>query len=186
MKRLTGAFGSWTLVCDEVTRLKQRVCSMRTLALDPAGAPIAIATVSTGDDGRPAAMVQIAAAWATGTWVEITPIAQTSVAPALKPAAGTGSKGREAGKKAEPTKANPPVMKLRPVTCDAKNCTLVWTLAQAQITALNSGDGLRVHYLQAAAGPAPATGKSAPVSVTGTINASGFAQAVNAAVTVVP
>ncbi|MBE7159496.1 MAG: hypothetical protein INR62_13870, partial [Rhodospirillales bacterium] len=39
--------GRWSLDCDEIPRLAQRFCSLRSLALDATGRPVARITVST-------------------------------------------------------------------------------------------------------------------------------------------
>ena len=180
VRRLTGTFAAWTLVCDEVIRLKKRFCSLKTLAHDPAGTAIAVLTFSTGEDGRPAALMRIPASWTPGTLIEIVPQLK-----AAGPEIATKTAGKPAAKKAETPKAKPPIMYLRPVRCDERQCTLVWSLPAAHIEALNYGAGLLVRFQLAPeptdAAVAKLTGGDGPAKVTGTIEAQGFAQAIEAA-----
>ena len=187
VRRLTGTFGPWTLVCDEVTRLKQRVCSLRTTAHAASGAAVANLTFSTGEDGRAAALMRIAADWVPGTWVEIVPQLQPAAGPPAPPSASTDartSSAKSATKAPEALKSKPPFMKLRPVGCDGRHCTLIWSLPPAQIEALNTGVGLVVRYQRSAEGVAVArsAGHGGPVHVAGAIAAQGFSQAISAAI----
>ena len=79
-------------------------------------------------------------------------------------------------------------MYLRPVRCDERQCTLVWSLPAAHIEALNYGAGLLVRFQRAPeptdAAVAKLTGSDGPAKVTGTIEAQGFAQAIEAAMNV--
>ena len=197
VRRLTGTFAAWTLVCDEVTRLKRRFCSLRTLVRDAAGATVAALTISTGDDGRPAALMRIPAGSVSNTIVEIV------VTP--KPAGPVDAKASKAAAASNPTPTTSPLsaapppsppakaavgIKLRPATCDSQTCTVVWSLPSAHIKALNSGGGLQVRYPRAieprdfAALSASDLSLKAPTRplVLGSVDASGFAAAVDASI----
>jgi invasion protein IalB len=138
VRRFTSVHGNWRVVCDEVTRLRQRFCSLRSAVAGADGAVTAELTVSTGQDGRPAGLLKIAATLVHGGSVEITtPGASANPEPS--------SKG-----KAKPAPTPPAKTALKPVGCDERICTFIWTLRADQITALNDGRGLN---LLAVAGP---------------------------------
>ena len=132
VKRLTTHHATWTVVCDEIARLKQRFCSLRTPIRHANGELAALLTISTGQDGRPAALLKMAAALVAAGQVAITPTASPPAAPAQKP-------------KPQPT------LRIKPVTCDKAECTIIWSLTADQIGALNTGAGLRLVATPAAA-----------------------------------
>ena len=122
--RATAAFGGWTVVCDEIRRLHQRFCSLKTALRDAEDHSIAEITVSTGDNGRPAALIRIALGSYIGKglrlWVE--PVAA-------------------------PKDKNPPRLpehQLDLITCDTKGCTAIWSLLPAEIAALNQGASIHL------------------------------------------
>jgi invasion protein IalB len=170
VKRFSSHHGDWTVVCDEVTRLKQRFCSLRTMIVHD-GQSLAHVTVSTGQDGRPSAMVQMLAKLVGSGALEISvPAAAALVPTPPKPATKP---------KSAPSVA---LTRLRPVTCTAEACTLIWTLKPEQISALNDGRGLA---LLATAGTAPGLTlpePSKPVGTRLTVSARGFADAVSRSV----
>ena len=173
VKRFSSVHGSWVVVCDEVTRLKQRFCSLRTALSDSAGARAGNLTVSTGQDGRPAALLAMNAALIRGGWLEISTPTLASAA-ATVPA--TPKTAAQAKSKAPAAAAVLPTH-LRPVSCDASQCTLIWTLKPEQIAAFNDGRGL-----QLAARPGPnlesATSFKPPTPLSILVSGDGFSDAV--------
>lgn len=159
--RFSGAFGAWTYVCDEVTKLKQRFCSLRSVIKSAMGIPVANLTVSTGQDGRPAGLLVMAAQQVTRFGVEV-----LATAPLVSSAA-TDAKSKPR-----------PAMRVYPASCAADICQLVWSLPPVQIDALNTGGGLILRYVppsQGASEPAPA-GRVVDIPIA----ADGFAAAVQA------
>ena len=181
VRRSTQTFGAWQLVCDEVTRLRHRFCSLRTVIHAAAGGPIAALTVSTGEDGRPAALLRVPDDRAAGATVnillqppqaDIADVAKSSMAAAAKPARNKLDGQRE------------PITQLRPAACENGACTFIWSLTASQIKALNAGLGLWISY--AAAPPLTElsspqlTFERTPRTVSIAIDTSGFAAAVDA------
>ena len=180
VRRLSGTFAAWTLVCDEVTRLKQRFCSLNTIARDATGATVAALTVSTGEDGRPAALLRIPASSGPNGRVEIAVMA--------KPSAPAGSTA--AAKTPPPSKPSEQVTHLRPPACDPAICTVVWTLPPAHIKALNLGGAIQVRYPKPVSEQDLAALQTGRFSlappprpmISGTIDTGGFAAAVDASI----
>ncbi len=135
VRRFSIEHENWRIVCDEIARLKQRFCSLRSLVLGADGGIAAELTVSTGQDGRPAALLKMAEAAVAGG-LEI--VALRTATPAAKPTTTPAAKGA--------AKAAPPgdTTRLKPVVCAERVCTLVWTLKPDQIGALNDGRGLKL------------------------------------------
>ena len=130
VRRFSSQHGVWGVVCDEVTRLKQRFCSLRTILAGAEGTVVADVTISTGQDGRPAGLLRIAAPLVRGGNLEIT----------TQPAS---SKPELAAKgKSMPVPSSPAKTTLKPVNCDERACTVIWTLRAEQIAALNDGRSL--------------------------------------------
>jgi hypothetical protein len=140
VKRFSETHGAWTVVCDEIARLKQRFCSLRSpIPLDD-GRTAAVLTISTGQDGRPAAMLRMTADLVASGYVDVAPAADTATN-----IAGPSSVGQKAGAAAAKQKAKlPPSIRVKPVSCDKGVCTLIWTLTGDQIGALNTTRGLRL------------------------------------------
>jgi invasion protein IalB len=176
VKRFVSEHDRWQIVCDEITRLQKRFCSLRSAVLNVRGERAGEVTISTGQDGRPAALLRLRAALVGAGFVEI---ASVQAEPAIAPNAATAP-GKTSGKRK--ATASPPVVpatRLRPVVCDASVCTLIWTLRLDQIDALNDGNGLS---LQMTTGGDP--GNLAPVQAKPrddtqiNISATGFKDAV--------
>lgn len=138
VKRLTTHHATWTVVCDEIARLKQRFCSLRTPIQHANGALAAVLTISNDQDDRPAALLKFAAALVAAGQVAITPTAIPPAASAQKP---------------KPL----PTQRIKPVTCDKAVCTIIWSLTADQIGALNTGAGLHLVATPAAAASSLAT-----------------------------
>jgi invasion protein IalB len=133
VKRFSSVHGKWIVVCDEVMRLKQRFCSLRTTILDHEGKRVAAMTVSTGQDGRPAALVEMVAQHVRGGTLEIAIPAAIQAVPSATQGANSATQPKQ--KIAPPVAAS--TMRLRPIGCDADRCSLIWTLQPEQIRALN-------------------------------------------------
>ena len=139
--RLAGTRGAWSYDCDEVARLKQRFCSLRTSVKAADGAILAGLTVSTGQDGRPAALLVMAARDITRYGIEIGVPAPASTSQPR----GQGAPGVKEAVVAKPK--TPAAIRVYPAACTADVCQLVWTLSTEQIAALNSGGGLQLRYV---------------------------------------
>ncbi len=124
VRRVTQGFGAWSTVCDEIQRLKQRFCSLKALSFDSTQRPLAEIVMSTGDNGKPAALVRVATGAHIGSGIKIR----------LEPGA------RQPSKKAE----TPPERRLSFIGCDATSCRAVWSLSGGEISALNAGFSLRL------------------------------------------
>ena len=165
ISRFSGQHDAWRYVCDEVKQLKQRFCSLRTDVRDAAGNQLAEMTVSTGEDGRPAALLRMAARQLTEKGIDI-----IATPPAEKTASGKQSKKAKAAEAAE--------YRVYPAGCDGGVCQLIWTLQPDQITALNLNTGLTLRYAVQPSGLAAATSTpAAPQIMEAQIVSTGFAAA---------
>jgi invasion protein IalB len=137
VKRFSSKHGQWVVVCDEITRLKQRFCSLRSAIVGADGGRVGELTVSTGQDGRPAALLKMFTSDIRGGELTIT------IAKALpsRPATVSTTPQVKTKKVKSETAAT---TRLRPAACDAGTCTLIWTLKPEQIRALNDGIGLEL------------------------------------------
>jgi invasion protein IalB len=158
VRRLGGQFGRWTVVCDEITRMKQRYCSLRVLVADAAGHEVAVLDVSTGDDGRPAALLHLPLGVVLPDGVEV------------------AGQGDAEGKKPAPSR------RLSIAACDMRECQAVWSFATAEFQALTKGRGLTLRYrvLATMAVPVLRQQGASRVAVSGVIPADGFATAIQA------
>ena len=174
IKRFSGERGQWNYVCDEVIKLKQRFCSLRTSARTPDGETVAGLTVSTGQDGRPAALLKMAAHTVSKNGIEVAALPAAPLAAAPVP-------GKTAARTKEKTQA---VQRVYPASCADGVCQLIWTLAAEQIAALNSGLGLKVRSAlpSTASSLAAALKQGEAKALEFTIAADGFAAAVDASV----
>lgn len=166
VKRSTGEFGAWTAVCDEIVRLKQRFCSLKASFYDASHQPIAEVLVSTGDNGRPAAMFRVALGAHIGSGVRVW----------LEPITAGG----RAAAKPQP---QPNSRQLDYVVCDRTLCAAVWSLGPADIKALNAGATLRARITRLRAFSPMSAPIAAPQylqAVEGVVAGEGFSQAVNA------
>jgi hypothetical protein len=179
VRRFSGEVAAWGYVCDEVAQLKQRFCSLRSTVKDSAGTRVARITVSTGENGRPAALLEMAQSALTEAGIAVTP--RTVATPQTQAKAN----GKGAGK-AKPATPHPDVpYKVFPAACEKGTCQLIWTLPPDHIAALNNGAGLKLRYTSPGASPstlAAALNSGAPVTREAAIDAAGFAAAVEASV----
>lgn len=174
VRRFSSIHGDWRVVCDEVTRLKQRFCSLRSLIMGNDGGLAAELTISTGQDGRPAALLKMRETLARGGLAIGVPATASATATQVP------------GKTAPPVKPKTAAtaltrgeMRLKPVRCEHGICTLIWTLKHEQIAALDDGRGLQ---LSAVAGQhPPGVAKQQPATPEKTVlivRAVGFKEAV--------
>ena len=119
--RLQRDFGGWRMVCDEVKKLRQRFCSLRSFAYDSHGKPVADIVVSTADNGRPAALLTL-------------PYGVSLTRPVAIFTAPKGGKGKAAR------------IDMRPVMCADDGCKIVWALTGADIAALRGGADFHVVF----------------------------------------
>ncbi len=124
VERSQRAFGAWTLVCDEVKSLQKRFCSLATEPMDSDGRPGASLVVSTGDNGKPAAILRTPVGVDIAAGVEIAIDAAPGKAKGAAPASKT----------------------IDYLRCGAGDCVAIWTLSQIEIGALNAGGAIRIRY----------------------------------------
>lgn len=116
VRRTADSYAAWTLVCDVIPRLGHRFCSLSAAPSRLGSASVAL-TVSTGDDGRPAALLRLPLGLSLPFGVRIKPL---------------GPGGGE------------PERQVSVALCSATSCEAVWSLSQGDIAALRSGSGLRI------------------------------------------
>jgi invasion protein IalB len=133
IKRSVEDYGGWTLSCDEVVRLRHRYCSLSAPLRVLGGAPVGTVVVSTGDDGRPAALLRLPNGLALASGVVV-----TFVSP-------DGGAGRH-------NPVNGPLTHAF-VSCDAAGCSVLWTLAAREVVALNQGAALQIRFQRVTALP---------------------------------
>ena len=122
--RTQSDYGRWQIVCDEVKKLKQKFCSLRTFGFD-GERPVVSMVVSTGDNGRPAALITLPFGITLGHKVQMS---------------SAGIKGR----------ALPVTLDFNPVLCARDGCKIVWSLTANDITSLRNGVDLQLRFLLAA------------------------------------
>ena len=161
---MSATSGSWSVICDDVVRLRQRFCSLVTLGRDATGAARVGLTVSTADDGKPAALLRLpfGVVLRDGIEVIVSPGATSSPAP----------KGR-----AQP--AEPP-MRLQVVTCDKTACLTAWSLTPSQLAALNRAGAIKFRYRALVADRLGMDIAQSGAPVEATVECLGFAEAVQA------
>ena len=166
VQHLTSVVGQWTVLCDEVTRLRRRYCSLRSSIRDPKGANIAWLTVSTDDGGRPTALVELPLGTRLAAGVTVEQPAETC----------RGKKGRGIG--LGPACAR----KLSVSQCDAARCFAIWALNDGELAAFRAGIPMRLVYQQSrVVSPLPASLSAEPSAVIGgPVVTEGFASAVSA------
>ena len=155
VKRIDRVFSGWHMECDDIRRLHQRFCSMRSRAFDGRGNPVADIVISTADTGQPAALVTLA----YGTVLSETVNASLAI----------------------PGKAPQLVGKLVPLYCSAEGCKIVWQLGPATITALRNGIDIAFNF-KSSPTPASFPGPRAmpKVEVNGRLAGLGFGEALQA------
>ena len=119
--RSTRDYAKWNIVCDEVRKLKQKFCSLRTIGIDATGLPLVSMVVSTADNGRPAALVSLP--------FGIT-LAQRIVL------SSAGIKG----------KISPVKLEFTASACTPEGCNFVWPLRNIDIQNLRNGADFQVSF----------------------------------------
>ena len=151
VRRTADPYAAWTLVCDAIPRLGQRFCSLSAAPVALGAASVAL-TVSTGDDGRPAALLRLPLGLSLPFGVHIKPL-------------GSG--------RGEPERRVPVAL------CSAASCEAVWSLGPGDIAALRTGSGLRISVRTWRFG-LPGRHDAGDAPLTATIDGHGFAEAVAA------
>jgi invasion protein IalB len=164
VRRMTATSGSWSVICDDVVRLRQRFCSLAALGRDAAGAARVGLTVSTADDGKPAALLRLplGVVLRDGIEVIVSPGAQTPPAPKAR---------------AQPVE---PPMRLQVVTCDKTACLTAWSLTPLQLAALNRAGEIKFRYRAFVADRLGMDIAQSGTPVEATVECLGFAEAVQA------
>lgn len=151
VRRTADVYAAWTLVCDAIPRLGHRFCSLEATP-SPLGATSVALTVSTGDDGRPAALLRLPLGLSLPFGVRIKPL---------------GPGGGE------------PERRIAVALCSAASCEAVWSLSPGDIASLRAGSGLRISVRSWRFVP-PGRSNSPPAPAVATIDGHGFAEAVAA------
>ena len=149
-------FGRWNIVCDEVKKLKQKFCSLRTFGFDAADQPIVGMIVSTSDNGRPAALITLP--FGINLVQKITVVSN-------------GIKG----------KILPVKLDLTPSLCVDDGCKFIWSLTSENIAGLRNGVDFQINFMAAKNGSASRdayTSQHNLVPVSARIFSSGFNEAV--------
>ena len=157
-------FSGWSLVCDDIARLHQRYCSLSNEARDADGLVQVALIVSTGDDGRPAALLRISPGVAISSGVLL-----SFALPSLKKQNSVESVNR----------------RIDFVRCDVDACSAVWALTPKEIVGLNSGAVLRFRFQRVRLTSPFAVHAVTPessVAIDATMSASGFADAIQESV----
>jgi invasion protein IalB len=158
--RLTGRFDNWTVVCDEITALKRRFCTMRSFTGRDARGQIVRIDVSTGSSGKPAALLHLPLLIAVASGLDV------------RLAGANGGTGE--------TRRQLPV-----ASCNSQECLAVWPLDPPALQALLAGQGIGIGYCSLRPGPLEfATDlhkKSCEARLATVLSGSGFRQAVAAA-----
>ncbi len=123
IKRFNQSFQNWDMVCDEIIRQKRRFCSLSTFGTDASGRRVAHLTVSTSDEGKPAAMLRLPFGTVFEKNVEIHIIRHP-----------------------EKNTQKPEIIKLVVPYCDAQGCLTVFGLKPSHIDALNKKSLFNIHF----------------------------------------
>ena len=128
VRHLQGTFKDWRASCDEVTRLKQRFCSLYGKGRAADGSILLGVVITTNDEGKPAAMLEIPLGIRLSSDIEV------SVS------------GLEPSRKAKGGPAFEAPTRLRVVRCSPDRCMTLWRLTQTQIAALNGTGVLQIVF----------------------------------------
>jgi len=116
--------GAWKLACEEIIPLKRRFCSLSTIVSLRQGPQLAALTLSTGQNGRPAALLRMPHG--------------TILARGAQLRAGQGKGGKASKPGAQ--------RRLRPAACDQGGCTFIFEPARAELLALREGHALHIIF----------------------------------------
>ncbi len=117
--RLNQKFQEWDVVCDEIVRQKRRFCSLSTFGKEASGRQLVHLTVSTSDDGKPAAMLRLPFGISIEKKIEIEIKLQAK---------------------------KPDILKLVVPYCDVQGCLTVFALKPAFIEALNNKASFEIRF----------------------------------------
>lgn len=161
--RSAQAFGAWTLTCDTVVKLQKKYCSL-SIQADDADGKIAVGlVVSTGDDGRPAALLRTASGVVISGGVTV----------AMKPPEGAKRKKHDSFSR-----------QVDFVRCDKATCSAIWTLAPDEIAGLNAGDVLTFRFQRPREivlnSPRSIVAPKSLFAVEADVSAAGFSEAIGA------
>lgn len=156
-------FGAWTLTCETAVKLQKKYCSLSIEGNDADGKTAVGLIVSTGDDGRPAALLRTASGVAISGGVTV----------AMRPPEGTKRKPHDSFSR-----------RVDFVSCDKATCSAVWSLAPDEIAGLNAGDMLTFRFQRPRAfalnGPGSLAAPKSLLAVGAAVSAAGFADAIGA------
>jgi invasion protein IalB len=164
VRRLSATSGSWSVICDEVVRLRQRFCSLAALGRDATGEARVGLTISTADDGKPAALLRLPFGVVLRDGIEVI----------VSPGAPTPSAPKVRAPPAEPS------IRLQVVTCDKTACLTAWSLTPFQLAALNGAGAIKFRYRALLAGRLGMDIAQSGTPVEATVECLGFAEAVQA------
>ena len=128
VRHLRGVYKEWQSACDEVPRLKQRFCSLYGKGRDSRGRILLGIVVTTSDEGKPAAMLEMPLGIRVSSDVEVL-------------IGGPGSVKKMKGPAKDDT-----LTRLRIVRCDINFCMTLWQLTPSQIAALSGHGALRIFF----------------------------------------
>jgi hypothetical protein len=190
VRRRNETFGRWSLDCDEVPRLSQRFCSLRSLAVDGSDTPVARVTISTDEAGRPAALLDFPPS--TDLLEPVTVTAATSLilqgpSKAVLEDVRTrmlSKEGRRKGASRGAAKANVLSARLPVSVCEPQSCQAVWPLTPSDIAALRAGSGLRMTFkvVVSSLGDLRSGALLATRAVEGVVTSDGFDAAIKSSV----
>jgi invasion protein IalB len=164
VSRSNRQFGPWTLVCDEIARLHQRYCSLSSEPRDANGEIAATLVVSTGDDGRPAALLRAPIGVSIGGGAVF----------AIDLASATKAKSAQRIER-----------RVDFVRCEQNGCLAVWSLSPKEITGLNSGGQVRLRYTRIQPAAPFAVRIAAPetaFAIESVLSGGGFSEAIQASI----
>lgn len=128
VRHLHGVFKEWQSACDEVPRLKQRFCSLYGKGRDYEGRVLIGIVVTTSDEGKPAALLEMPLGVRLSSDVEVS-------------IGGSGLLKKTKGLSKAET-----LTRLRIVRCDAHFCMTLWRLTPPQIAALSGHGALQIFF----------------------------------------
>lgn len=154
VQRVEKQFEAWQLTCDEIKRLGRKFCSLRGVARSADGTIVAALTVSTDEGGRPAALVRLPFGTVLPSGLTLRRLE-------------TSSKRNQA-------------LALHPMVCDESGCEFLWSLGADDIRTLTLNHTIQIAFRMTKTPRllSPLLASAAPVE--GTIQAAGFAAALQA------
>jgi len=165
VQRTTRNFAAWSLTCDEIPKLHRRYCSLSAPVVDAGGRVVALLLVSSGDDGRPAALLKapVAISLRDGATVTVEAAAPSEA-----------SKVKSRGPR-----------RVDFVRCDRSACVAVWTLVPEEVMGLNAGGMVHVKFRAEPRLPVFSSLAVTPAAssvVDASVSGAGFADAIQASV----